>query len=91
MPLDTLAAVELAVIVVVPAPAAVTGTVAVVAFAAIVTDEGNDTTPEILELRFTVRAEGAGAERVTVRFCVTGPVSVTGVGDSVSFAPTVTA
>jgi hypothetical protein len=76
VPLEILGEPALAVIVVVPRLTGVAVTVALVCPAAIVTVEGMVTTPEGLALKFTVRAEGAGADKVTVRVPLPGPVSV---------------
>src|SRR5579884_3549696 len=67
-------AAAVAVMVVPPTAAPVIGSVAVVAFFAIVTEAGMLTTPVGLELRFTVRADGAGADKVSVAFWVAVPV-----------------
>ena len=77
--------------VVVPAATLLTGTFAVVALCAIVTVAGVVTTPAVFALTLTNRPpDGAGAERVSVKFCEPGPVRVRVGGESVSFAPTVT-
>ena len=60
-----------------PPPTPVTGTIALVEFAAKVTDGGTVATPVLLELRLTFRAVGAGAARFSVRFCVAPPRMVT--------------
>ena len=65
-----------AVMVVVPGLAPTTGTVAVVAPCAMVTVAGAVTTPVGLALIVTEMADGAGADNVSVRFSVSGPVSV---------------
>jgi hypothetical protein len=82
----------LAVIVVEPGPAPVTGTLAVVAPAAIVAVEGIVTICSGAALKLTIKPPaGAGDERVSVRFCVAGPVTVTFCGEKVSVAATWTA
>ena len=91
VPLDTFGTLVLAVIVVVPTVAPVTGTVAVVLFAAIKTEAGSVTTPAGLALKFTVRAAGVAAESVSVRFCVATPVIVGFCGLKFIAAPTWTA
>jgi hypothetical protein len=58
----------LAVIVVDPAPAAVTGTRTAVVFAAIVAVDGTVATAVLPELRLTERALARGADNVSVRF-----------------------
>jgi len=74
---ETFGVVVEAVMVVFPTPAPVTGTVTDVAFWAMVTDDGIVTMPLAPAVRLTVSGEGAGADRVRVRFWVTGPVIVT--------------
>ena len=65
----------LAWIVVVPAPTPVTGTMALVAFAAKFTVSGTVATAGLLELKLMIRPPvGAGADSVNVRFCVAVPV-----------------
>jgi hypothetical protein len=60
-----------------PAVTPVTGTLTLVAPAANVTVAGTVATAGLAELRFTIRpAAGAGPDRVSVRFCVVGPMMV---------------
>jgi hypothetical protein len=73
---------EPAVRVVEPTLTPVTGMIAVVAFAAIVTVAGTLTIPPGLALMFTARPPaGAGPESVTVRFLVSVPLIVSGAGE----------
>jgi len=66
-----------AVMVAVPPATAVTGTVTLVAPAAIWTDCGTVTTPDGLALRLTVTPPvGAGADNVSVRFVLPAPTMV---------------
>src|SRR5579884_2528808 len=88
--LGVFGAVAVAVMVVPPTLTPVIGSGAVVAFLAIVTDAGTLTTPVGLALRLTVRAAGAGADRVSVAFWVVVPVIEIGVGVIVMLAPTCT-
>ena len=64
----------LAVTVVEPAAAPVTGTVTLVALAATVTLCGTVALVGSLELRLIVTGAGAAADRVRVRFCETKPI-----------------
>lgn len=83
--------VALAVTVVEPTLIAVTGTVAEVAFWAMVTVAGTEATPDGLEPKVTTSPPaGAGEDSVSVRFCEPGPVRVKLVCVKASFAPTLT-
>jgi hypothetical protein len=88
IPLDTFGTLVLAVMLAVPTLTPVTGTVTVVAFAAIETEAGTVTTPGGVALRFTVSAAGVAAESESVRFCVATPVIVKSCGLKLSAAPT---
>jgi hypothetical protein len=71
----TFGALAVAVIVVEPIPVPATGTVVLVVFAAKETAGGTLATPGLLDASVTVRpVAGAGAESVSVRFCVALPV-----------------
>lgn len=78
--LEMLGVTGLAVIVVVPTPAPFRATVAVVAFCAMVTVGGKVTTPAGLALRLTETVDDAGAESVSIIFCVSEPTIVTAPG-----------
>ena len=81
----------LAVIVAVPGATPVTGTVAVVPFAAMFTETGTVAAAVLLEVRPTVKPPaGAGPDSVTVRFCVPVPVMVVLVGLKLRLAVTAT-
>jgi hypothetical protein len=85
-------AVVLAVTVADPVPTPVTGTLAVVAPAANVTDDGTVATLALLDARLMVSPPvGAGPESVSVAFCVVAAVteSVAGVKDMVALTVTV--
>jgi hypothetical protein len=86
-----LAEVVAALIVAVPTETPVTGTVALVAPAAMVTVAGTVTKPVGEALIFTVRAAGKGADKFSVRFCVDTPeiVMLGGVKLSVALLCTV--
>lgn len=73
---ETLGVLEAAVIVVAPALAPFSVTVAVVACCAMVTVCGMVTTPAELALRLTETTDGAGADNVSVIFSVSGPIIV---------------
>jgi hypothetical protein len=73
-----------------PSATPVTGTVALVAFAAKLTDAGTETTAGLSELKFTDRPGGAGADRFNVRFCVVSPVMVRLFGEKLTVAVTCT-
>lgn len=78
-------------IVVVPFPAPVTGTLALVLFAAIMTDAGTVATAGFVELRLTGKPPaGAGPESVSIRFCVAVPAIVRFCGEKLSDAVTCT-
>ena len=78
----------LAVMVANPGAAPVTGTVAEVAFAPKVTLGGTVAALVLFELRFTVRPPaGAGADKVSVRFCVPVPAIVRLGGEKLSVNP----
>jgi hypothetical protein len=82
---------EVAVIVAVPTPLAVTGTFMLVTLAGIVIDAGTVATPELLELRLTVKPPaGATAERLREMFWVPVPVIVRLGGKNPSVAVTCT-
>jgi hypothetical protein len=66
--LGTFGATVLAVIVAVPGPAPVTGTVTLVAFVANATETGTVATLVLLEARVMIRPAGAGADRLSMRF-----------------------
>lgn len=75
----------LAVIVVEPGPTGVTGTFTLFWFAGIVTEAGAVAAPMFEEVRVNVMFEGAGAERVSERFCAPAPaITVTVDGKKVA-------
>jgi hypothetical protein len=87
----TFGAVVVAAITAVPAPAAVTGTLTVVAFAGKLTVDGTPATFVLLDVRETMRpVAGAGAERVNVKFSVLLLWIVTLEGAKASAATTLT-
>lgn len=69
VPLPMLGVVVLAVMVAAPVVPAVTGTVTLVVFAAMVTDAGTLATDGLVELRLTTTAELEALEIESVRFC----------------------
>jgi hypothetical protein len=79
-----------AVMVAEPAATGVTLKVAVVAFALMVTEPGSETIPVGAAVRFTVIAEGAAADKVTVKVRLSGPEKVTVAGERLSDALTET-
>src|SRR5207237_1360577 len=79
----------LAWITVVPGATPVTGTFALIAFAAIITVPGTVATPGLVELRLTVRPPaGAALESVSVKFCVVVPEIVRFCGEKPMVAVT---
>jgi len=82
---------ELAWMVVVPGVTLVTGTVTLVALAAIVTVAGTVATPVLLELKLKATPPaGAGADKFSVRFWVAIPVMVPVLGEKLAVAVTCT-
>jgi hypothetical protein len=80
--------VALAVIVADPAATPVTGTATLVVFAPKLTVGGALATPALLELRLIVNPPpGAGADRISVRFCVAVPVIVRLAGEKLMVIP----
>lgn len=65
-------------------------TIAALAFAGIVTDEGTVATPGLLELSVTTRGTGVIADRLRVTFCAVKPRMLTVCGEKPSVAVTCT-